>query len=231
VLIRPTKPTRTGAVLMLAILSGTVAFLVGRYPALPDLLPVHFNARGVANGWQFKSMSRVLMPVFVEMALLLSLGGIAVLLLWRRESPPSDHEPDVRAARTSAEAIVLIAAIWVAFQGYAAIALATVWTTNRPTLGPAYVWLEGCGMLLTVAVGGQAMWRIGKPVPLPYVPEHWRLGQLYCNPEHPALFVPTRDGSRWTLNFGRPAAAILLAGIILAGVFVPAAILVLALRS
>src|SRR5262245_7938420 len=111
---------------MLGILAATFAFLVGRYPALPDLLPVHFNARGVPNGWQYKSFPRVLMPVFVETALILSLGGIAALLLWRREAPTSDQEPDVHAARTTAEAIVLIATIWIALQAYAAIALASV---------------------------------------------------------------------------------------------------------
>ena len=50
----------------------------------------------------------------------------------------------------------------------------------------------------------------GQPAPKPYAPEHWRFGQLYKNSDDPALFVPTRDGSRWTLNFGRPVAAALM---------------------
>ena len=46
----------------------------------------------------------------------------------------------------------------------------------------------------------------------------------------PALFVPTRDGSRWTLNFGRPVAAALLGVIIMVGVVAPSLILLLSLR-
>jgi len=44
------------------------------------------------------------------------------------------------------------------------------------------------------------------------------------------LFVPTRDGRRWTLNFGRPAAAILLGGILIVGVVAPTVMLALTLR-
>jgi uncharacterized membrane protein len=60
---------------------------------------------------------------------------------------------------------------------------------------------------------------------------HWRFGQLYKNPEDPALFVPTRDGARWTLNFGRPVAAALLGAILMVGIVGPTIILGVALRS
>jgi uncharacterized membrane protein len=72
--------------------------------------------------------------------------------------------------------------------------------------------------------------RLSRPEPLPFVPSHWRLGQLYCNAEDPALFVPTRDGRRWTLNFGRPAAAILLGVILVVGIAAPTVMIALTLR-
>ena len=72
--------------------------------------------------------------------------------------------------------------------------------------------------------------RLGRPAPRPFVQEHWWLGQLYRNAADPALFVPTLNGSRWTLNFGRPV-AVALAGIALAvGVIGPTVILGLLLR-
>ena len=62
------------------IVLGTAVFLILHYPALPDILPVHFNRAGVADGWQYRTVGRVLMPMFVQVALALSLGAIAALL-------------------------------------------------------------------------------------------------------------------------------------------------------
>ncbi len=229
-LIHPTRPTQIAALASLAAVAGTAAFVTAVYPGLPDLLPVHFGPRGV-DGWQFKTPMRVLLPVLVQAALAVSLGAVATLLLWRRTAPESGHEADVRAATTAAEAVVLIATVWIVFQTCTAVALAEVWRTNRPTLGTSYLAFEIGGIIASGVVAVRAFARLGRPAPLPFVPEHWRLGQLYCNPEHPALFVPTRDGRRWTLNFGRPAAAILLGFLLVVGVAVPTIILALALRA
>jgi uncharacterized membrane protein len=194
------------------------------------LLPVHFRANGVPNGWQFKTVPRVLLPVFVQAALASTLGGVGALLLSRRDSHASSDSADVRAAVTAGEAVALIALIWIAFQAFVAVALVKTWTGARSSFGFGYGVLEVVGLLLTAIVGVRAHVRLGRPEPRPYVAEHWRLGQLYRNPEDPALFVPTRDGSRWTLNFGRPAAAALLGVVLAVGVVGPTVILILALR-
>ena len=72
--------------------------------------------------------------------------------------------------------------------------------------------------------------RVGRPEPRPFNASHWRMGQLYKNPEDPALFVPTRDGRRWTLNFGRPVAGALLGVVLMLGVLAPTVLVALALR-
>ena len=212
------------------ILLGTAAFLLLRYPALPDLLPVHFNRLGVPDGWQYRTVPRVLMPLFVQLALALSLGAIAALLLSRSTEDVSPAAPDVRAASAAADTVLLIALIWVAFQAYAAFALVRMWMAARAGLGPVYTALEVAGLVLTVAVAVRGHTRVGRPVPRPFVPEHWRFSQLHKNPDDPALFVPTRDGTRWTLNFGRPIAAALLGVILMLGIVAPTVILILALR-
>lgn len=43
----------------------------------------------------------------------------------------------------------------------------------------------------------------------------WALGMFYFNPSDPSIFVEKRSGIGQTLNFGRPAAWIVIAGIIL----------------
>lgn len=212
------------------IILGTAAFLLLRYSSLPELLPVHFRRRGIPDGWQYKTLGRVLLPVLVQVVLALSLGAIAALLVSRTSRDYDPLAPDVRAASAAAETVLLIALIWVCFQAYTAVALVRLWTSGRGHLGPLYTALEVLGLLLTGTVAVRGHVRVGRPQPRPYVPEHWRMGQLYKNPDDPALFVPTRDGSRWTLNFGRPMAAALLGTVLLIGVIGPTIVLILALR-
>lgn len=228
--IAPSPLSRFAVRAMVLIVSGTALFLVLRYPALPDLLPVHFKRGGVPDGWQFRTLGRVLLPVLVQAALALSLGAIAALLLSRGSDAHALDAPDVRAASAAAETVLLIALIWVSFQSYTAFALVRMWTTSRGHLGPLYTSFELAGLVLTGIVAVRGHVRVGRPSPRPYVPEHWRFGQLYKNAHDPALFVPTRDGSRWTLNFGRPVAAALLGVVLAVGVLGPTLILVLALR-
>jgi uncharacterized membrane protein len=221
--------TRAAALALLLVVGLSAAFAIWRYPDLPDLLPVHFKRNGDPNGWQFKTWGRVMMPVLVQLALTLTLGSVALLLLWRPHRPEEADAPDVRAAATAAEAVALIALIWVTFQGYAAFALAEMWARGTAGLGP-YGFLELAGVVLTAVVAVGAHLRLGHPAARPYVPEHWRLGQLYLNRADPALFVPTRNGSRWTLNFGRPVAAALMGLVLVVGVVAPTAVLSLLLR-
>jgi uncharacterized membrane protein len=229
-IVAPSPATRFALWTAAAIIGGTALLLMTRYASLPELLPVHFRRDGMPNGWQYKTYARVLMPVFVQLALAVSFGAIAALLLSRSHGADDGEAADVRAASTAAEAVALIALIWVAFQGYAALALVAMWDAGRGGLGSWYRYLEVAGLVATAIVGLRAHLALGRPEPRPFVAEHWRLGQLYKNPADPALFVPTRDGSRWTLNFGRPVAAALLGLVILFGLLGPAAVLALALR-
>jgi uncharacterized membrane protein len=228
--VRPSPLTRIALWLSLLIVTASAAFLARHYAALPDILPVHFNRYGYPDGWQFKTPARVLLPVFVQIALVMTLGAVGLLLLSRPHGELDRDAPDVRAAAAAAEAVSLIALIWVGFQAYAAFALSAMWQRQRAGLGMLYTLFEITGIVVTVLVFVRARLRLGRPAPRPFNAGHWRFGQLYRNPEDPALFVPTRDGTRWTLNFGRPVAAALM-GIFLAGGMVgPFVILLLLLR-
>ena len=59
-----------------------------------------------------------------------------------------------------------------------------------------------------------------QPEPAAFVsdPAAWRFMHLDYNPADPALFVATRQGSGWTLNFGRPLAIALIATLLTVGV-------------
>ena len=170
------------------------------------------------------------MPAFVEAALALILGSVGAVILSRSHAAGDEEVPDILAASATAEAIALVGFVWVAFQAYAAAALVQMWQSSRAGLGDWYPWLTAAGIVLSIAIGYRAHRRLGRPTPREFVAAHWRFGHLYKNPADPALFVPTRDGSRWTLNFGRPMAAALLGITLLIGVVAPTIILGLLLR-
>ncbi len=230
-LIPPTRLTWVAVGAVAAIFAFTVTFLVARYPALPDILPVRFNARGLANGWQYKTWLRVLMPVLTQSALILVFGTIATLLLSRPHRPEDQRAGDMAAAAAAAEAVVLVALVWVTFQAYAGVALALMWQRGFGGLGESYGKVIWIGVGLSALVSIRAIRRIGRPAPRPFEAGHWRFGRLYRNASDPALFVPTRDGAHWTLNFGRPVAAALLGLILGIGIVAPTMILGLLLRG
>src|SRR5262245_36844720 len=168
-----------------ATIAFSSAFLMAAYPALPDLLPVHFGpivlGTGVIrrtigpNGWQYKTYLRVLMPVFVQLALALTFGAVAALLLSRTHSEDDLTAADVVAAATAAEAVMLVAFIWVAFQSYAGVALVMMWRSGHPGLGSLYTLIVATGIGLSIAVGWRAERRLGRPAPREFVAEHWWL--------------------------------------------------------
>jgi uncharacterized membrane protein len=228
-LIRPTPVTTTAAVAILMAIAFSLAFLLARFESLPVLLPVHFGPDGLPDGWQFKTYPRVLLPFFIQTALSFTFGAIGILLLQRPYGSRDSDASDVRAASAAVEGIALISLIWVVFQTYAAYALARMWQRGRAGLGPLYGILEVVGLALTVLVAVRARARLGRPAPQVFVPEHWH-GQLYLNRADPALFVPTRNGVHWTINFGRPVATVLIVVLVVMGVLGPTVILSLLLR-
>jgi uncharacterized membrane protein len=234
-MVRPTALTWFGGIATLCTIAFNAGFLLQAYPRLPDILPVHFGPLAFqpgigANGWQYKTYARVMMPVLVQVALALTFGGIAVLLLSRSHATGEQDAPDMMAASTAAEAVALVALVWVAFQAYAGITLVIMWESGRPQFDVVYNLAIAAGVMVSAVVGLRAHKRLGRPAPPEYVAEHWWLGQLYRNAADPALFVPTRTGSRWTLNFGRPVAAALLAIVLTIGIIGPTVILGLLLR-
>lgn len=229
-IVAPSLATRAAAAAILLIIGVGGAILIWQYPQLPDLLPVHFKPNGRPNGWQYRTWARVMMPVLVQLALALPMGAVATVLLSRAHGEHDDNAADIKAARVAAEAVTLLALVWVAFQAYAAFALVGMWNSGRAGLGPWYDYFEVSGIVLTALVAIRAHLQLGRPEPREYIPEHWRFGQLYSNADDPALFVPTRDGTRWTLNFGRPAAATLLGLLLSGGIVGPTIMIWLVLR-
>jgi uncharacterized membrane protein len=210
----PTRLTWAGIGFATTAWVVTSAFLAAIYPRLPFGLPVRYVLDEPLI-YQVKTPVMVMLPAIVQMTLLLIFGSLVLLLLWR--SRPTDHttasDDDTLRMRFAAEGIALLGAIWIAVQAVGAARLILMWFGGRSSFGPGYSGVMITAVVLSIVIAARTMKLVGRErKATPAVdPAVWRLNRLYFNPGDPALFVPTRKGLGWTLNFGRPVAIAFLA--------------------
>jgi len=231
---RPTVLTLAGVAITISAIAGTAGFILGRAPMLGDYVPVHFTDQGVPDRWLPISLTLVLLPVWIQLVLAAVFGSIGTLLLYRTHPllPRAVTEDDVTRQNrermlVTAEAVSLLCAIWVMFQGIAAVRILWLWQRGFGDLGNAYMQSLVVAIVLSVIVGIRAGVNLHHPQPAlrPSEDEHWRFKALYFNPDDPALFVPVRSGVGWTVNFGRPRAVAFLVIFVVLGVGAPLFIL------
>jgi uncharacterized membrane protein len=228
---RPTFPTLVAIAATIAAISGTTGYILGRAPSIPPLLPVHFDDQAIADRFVRASYAIILVPVWIQLALAVIFGAIAAVLLYRTQKTRSAVETDAsRQERErmlmTAEAISILAAIWVAFQGLLAVRLIMMWQLMCCGLGNVYYQALVVCIVLSAIVGVRAAVYLQYPKPVLRKTDdaHWRFPGVYINRQDPSLFVPLRNGPGWTVNFGRPQALIFL-GLVL-GVSIWAPILI-----
>jgi uncharacterized membrane protein len=220
---RPTLATRLAALAATLTTLGTAGFLASVYPSLPAGLPVRYVLEQPYI-YQRKSPMVVMLPAVVQTALLTIFGAIVLLLLWRASPAAQDQEGRTSAERAgmgvAAEGIALLAAIWITVQAVGAGRLVALWRGGWFFFGELYTFAIITGIVASVMVMARTMHLVGRHRITRAVddPSMWRLRQLYFNPADPSLFVPTRTGAGWTLNFGRPLAILLLAVTLLIGI-------------
>jgi uncharacterized membrane protein len=200
----------------------TAAYLIAVYPSLPIGLPVQYVGDRPFV-FQLKSPSVVMLPFIVQSALALVFGSLILLLLWRPRSiapaSSSHDEADRKRMSATAEGIALLASIWILIQALGAARLIILWRGAWGGYGDLY----SVSMVLAVGSSIAIMvrtWRLlncARAVERPDNPSLWRFKDLYFNPADPALFVQTRDGAGWTLNFGRPGAIAIMAATLMVG--------------
>ena len=229
---RPTVLTLLAVATTIAAISGTLGYVLGRAPSLPPLLAVHFDAEGIADRFVRASYSIVLVPVWIQLTLAIVFGGIAGVLLYRTQLTRRAVEDEVsRQDRErmlmTAEAVSLLAAIWVAFQGLLAIRLFIMWQRMCCGLGSIYFQALVVCIVLSVIVGIRAAVSLHHPTPVTRATDdvHWRFKGVYFNRDDPAMFVPLRAGLGWTINFGRPQAILFLAVFLFFSIWAPIFIL------
>jgi uncharacterized membrane protein len=225
---RPTVLTLLGVATTIAAISGTTGYILGRAPSIPGTIPVHFDDEAIADRFVRASYAIILVPVWIQLTLAIVCGAIAGVLLYRTQKTRSVIEDNVsRQERErmlmTAEAISLLATIWVTFQGLLAVRLIMMWQLMCCGLGTIYYQSLVVCIVLSCLVGVRAAvyLQYPKPVVRKTDDEHWRFAGLYFNRQDPSLFVPRRSGPGWTVNFGRPQAVVFIGLVFFVGIWAP----------
>ena len=231
-LYRPTVLTLAGLAVTIAAISGTTGYVLGRAPSLPRVLAVHFDENAIADRFVMASYTIILVPVWIQLTLAIVFFAIAAMLLYRAEAirrPVEDELSRQERERllVTAEAVSLLSAIWVSFQGLLAIRLIMMWQRMCCGLGAIYYQALVVCIVASVIVSIRAAVYVKHPRPLKRTTseEHWKMWGVYFNRRDPAVFVPLRSGVGWTLNFGRPQAVVFVVLFIFFSIWAPVVIL------
>ena len=205
----------------LIITVATVVIGVISYPSMPELLAVHYGTKGVPNRWAAKSVGTAFSLVFVQIGVTVLLVGMAAAIF--RSRPDLDPAHPVGSARwyrqyisLGAKALLgLVAMIDVGMLGSSLL----MWTGTVTPWAPLVVALPILAAVVVAVVvlaGNNRERNEGEqPTGLTHRDDdkNWRGGLFYVNHADHALMVPRRFGLGWSLNFGNPRAALLLAGV------------------
>jgi uncharacterized membrane protein len=219
----PTRRTLICACWSAGITLATASYLGLIYPTLPPGLPVRYMS-GEPVFFQLKTPVIVMLPALVQAALLLTFGALGLLLLWRATPDAAGRhvtdQADGLRMRVAVEGVALLGAVWITVQAIGAARLIALWQGGRGGFGRVY----NITVLVSLVISAVIVWRTMRavrhqsPSATTADPSRWRFTNLYVNPHDPALFVPTRRGVGWTVNFGRPLAIVLIATILSIGV-------------
>ena len=207
----------------LIVTLATVVIGVILYPSMPETLAVHYGAMGVPDRLAAKSVGAAFSLVFVQLGATAVLVGIAAGIVFRSRCDIDPAHP-VASARwhrqymtLGAKALLgLVAMIDLGMLGSSLL----MWTGTVTSLAALVVVLPIlAGVVVAVVVlarNNRERDKGEEDTGLTHRDDdkYWRGGLFYINREDHALWIPRRFGLGWTLNFGNPRAAMLLAGVV-----------------
>ncbi len=220
-----------------AILCACAMYLRENWARIPERFPVHWGANGEPNGWATRSFGGVYWPLLIAVTVCIFLGVFSYgVMHWTRQirSTGSASVAETRSRQVQVGVLIALQIFFaVIFSGVSLMAL-------RPALEQApSIWLFLLGTLVFVVAiyavflhtgqGGSNLMKAASEsepkiagdtfVTGDRTPEDcWKAGMFYVNRDDPALLVEKRFGIGYTLNFGRLAAWVLIALIVLMAV-------------
>lgn len=205
-----------GIIVPYAMLAAAAIFLQANWQRLPRRFPVHWGLNGTPDQWAertWRSVDGPLLAGVLAIALVQLLGFLIVAASPRaRMAETADWTACFRRANLR----LIVAMGWTLAALFAVLALNPYLSGGDSLVIPA--WLMVAAILVVTAAFIWPIVRIcqesgsgsdGTP------DECWKLGQIYYNPNDPALLVEKRFGVGYTINFGNRASWLLVALLVL----------------
>lgn len=227
--------------LPVVVLLGCAAYLGLSWEDIPERFPTHWGASGQPDAWSDRSFGSVMLPLFIGLALWMTMFAMAAALprfTRRRAAGGPLREREQKFLRFGQWAMLVFACWITLFTG--ALSLLPLSLGMNDAL-PAWFFiaigaeLAIAGVIVFFAVRFRSGRRNDPGVPAAQTaqpPEGdgtpdsaWKLGLFYYNPDDPALLVEKRFGIGWDLNWGRPAAWLVIAMIMLPAIVIPIVVL------
>lgn len=219
-----------------ALLGIAALYLQTHWESIPVRFPVHWGIDGRPNGWSTRSVGGVYGPLLIGFCVcaVLEISSYGIAHWTRQVNTSGSGENSESRFRNTQIAILTAVQYFIActFAGVPFLALRAN-PNESPSIGPYLLVVVGLIAVLFVVLirtgqGGANLSRAGsesdivdqRPVGDRTPDQCWRAGMFYVNTDDPAVLVEKRFGIGYTLNFGRPAAWLLMA-FILALVILP----------
>jgi uncharacterized membrane protein len=182
-------------------LAVALAFIRHWQPALPAMVPTHWNAAGRVDGWTPKG--------HLFWAPVLMAGAVWLLLAFAGRRLRNGDARQQRGGRALGDLRGWVCCGIALMVGYVAPMAAV--------RGPRAVWVGLALLSACIAVGFVPLLRATRsapPIPGASAADYRWGGLVYWNPRDPRLWVEKRLGLGWTLNFARPLAWVLLVALL-----------------
>lgn len=203
--------------LYLPVILATLGLTLALYPAMPDPVPVHFDAAGAVDDYMAKGWQVVAMPIAVQAFMALCLAASHWQIL-RSRRPSSPEHPVASAiaygmfARAQSAALLVTGLVITASIALMPLAFAGVVTSEQSIVALVVVIIGAIIPNLAVSLyygqaGSRLLRRMTASNSLDFDDdERWKLGVFYVNREDPSVVVPRRFGVGWAMNWGNPKA-------------------------
>jgi uncharacterized protein DUF5808/uncharacterized protein DUF1648 len=199
-----------------ATLAAIAIFLHANWQRLPGRFPVHWGIDGTADRWADRTWRGVDGPLLAGLLSIALLHVLGALILAASPRARMAETAQWTARFRHANLRMIVAMGWTLAALFGVLALNPYLAGGDTLVVPAWLMV---GAVLAVTAG--FLWPIirisqesgsgsdGTP------DECWKFGQIYYNPNDPALMVEKRFGVGYTINFGNRASWLLIGLLVL----------------